>query len=90
MARTRLDVNISSFLVKAQQLIRNGEIELRTENERIAHKIARVRLVDEGIQVIVGHMYSRPFIPNADMKKEDILNEIIYNFREVAARSGLK
>jgi hypothetical protein len=87
MVSTKLDVNIRSFLAQVEQMIRNGEIELRTEKEKNAHKIARVRYVDEqGIQVIVGKLYSRPFVPHKDTKKQDILDEIIHDFRELAAK----
>lgn len=89
MREAKLDIDIHSFAARAQWMIRNGEVELRTKNERDAHRMARVRIVDgHAIQVIIGPLYSQPFIPNIRMRKEGILDEIIFDFRDLSSRIG--
>lgn len=86
MNQTKISVDLCSFVAQVEQMIRLGEIELLTPNEIKAHKITRVRFNDErGIQVTIGHLYRRGFIPSADMKKKELFDEIIYEFRELSA-----
>ena len=87
MDQTRISVDFRSFLAQVEQMIRLAEIKLLTPNETKAHKLARVRFNEElGIQVTIGHLYRHGFIPNADMKKKELFEEIIYEFRELSAR----
>lgn len=87
MNQTKISVDLRSFVAQVEQLIRLGEIELLTPNEIKAHKITRVRFNEErGIQVTIGHLYRSGFIPNADMKKKELFDEIIYEFRELSAK----
>jgi hypothetical protein len=84
--KVKLSVDLHSFVAKVEQMIRNGDVELKTSNERKTYKITRVRFdKEQGIQVIVGHLYSHWFIPK-NITKKYLFDEIIYHFRDLSAK----
>lgn len=83
----RMYVDLTSFASYMEQMIRRGEIELRTRKEQLASKIVRVVYDREhGLRVIVGRAFSNGFFPNIRLDLKEVEEQVTYDFRQVAVQ----